>query len=169
MKQISSLRKNLLELREKQAKSLISKLKHYEVIVTEERESRHSLSSRLQSAETQCAQLTERLTQNVQTIDEMKANYENKVTTLINELQTSEQRNKQLSDQLSKGCSIEELAKRLDEKDKLIAEMQRQTKKVWQRNKAMSYQMSLLNNLFNETEGVTIDFEKIKAIGDIVR
>lgn len=169
MKQISSLRKNLLELRERQAKALIEKLKSYEVIVTGERESRHNLSSRLQIAELLCEQLTQKLTQNAHSIEEMKTNYETKVSTLINELQTSEQRNQQLSEELSKECSIEELAKRLDDKDKLIKDMQRQIKKVWDRNKVLAYQMSLLNNLFNETEGVTIDFEKIKAIGDIVR
>lgn len=149
------------------------------MLVGEERESRHSLSNRLEAAETQCDQLKEKLTKNIHTIDEMKANYENKVSTLINELQTSEQRNQQLSDQLN--CAqlrlsevtmdetVQELRDKLDEKNKLLTELQKQVKRVWDRNKVLSYQMSLLNNLFSETEGVTIDFEKIKAIGDIVR
>lgn len=167
-------------------KGLISKLKFYEVLVSEEREARHSLSNRLDNAESQCGQLTQKLAQNLQTIEELKATYENKVSTLINEIQTSEQKNQQLSAQLNcaqlrifevtKDNTMEELARKLDEtskmlheRDRLAKELQKQMKRILERNKMLSYQMSLLNNLFSETEGVTIDFEKIKTIGDIVR
>ncbi|CAL8142297.1 unnamed protein product [Orchesella dallaii] len=64
---------------------------------------------------------------------------------------------------------MEELNKQLEEKDRFARELQKQLARAWERNKILSYQMSMLNTLFNETEGVTIDFEKIKAIGDIVR
>jgi chromosome segregation ATPase len=58
-----------------------------------------------------------------------------------------------------------------DERDSkgTIDLLQYQLSLVTEKNRILSYQMSLLNTLFTETEGTPIDFERIKAIGDIVR
>ena len=156
---------------------MIVRLKAFEGVISKERESRIDLNDRVQVAEKTCSELTLKLRENIEKFNSAKNSYEAKVVQLAAELEKCDQDLQKRTDELNDSeLRNIELNSRLEDYNKLILENEVVVKKlreemqvVSERNRVFSYQMNMLNTLFTEIEGTPIDFDRIRAIGDIVR
>lgn len=169
---MSVLRKSLLELRESEAKSLISKFKILEDVVQEEKRCRSDLIRRLETSELEGEDLKDKLRRNVETMEKLRSLHEDQKETLVNKLESVEFKCKLHTSELDTSVlensqlkrKVDELNMKFKETEKAMKVIVFKLKKATERSQFLSCQVSLINELLHERVDVPIDMPKIKAI-----
>lgn len=82
LKDACDIRKNLLELRERESKDLIKKLQYFEEALNSEKENRKKLTTRMLEADSEYRKLSEKLSENMMALHQTRMCYEKRLRSL---------------------------------------------------------------------------------------
>ncbi|OXA59897.1 golgin subfamily A member 6-like protein 22 [Folsomia candida] len=154
----TTLRKRLIEIRETESKSLTSKLKLLSEAISEEKRLRNDLLTRVEAAELECGTVKDKLRRNLEALERMKGHHERRVTMLSANLEIADIKAqgtaRKLEESHRKGAEqkglLEELTMKLNENKKVTKTMEKQVKKLSDKNAFLTSQVALIGQLLGD-------------------